>query len=113
MNFSTSVISDGIFKDPLLDSLSWIAYQVFICFGSTHLISNQPSKYTEKATCRALNLMETNADMKKVRVFALVLAIIVLLASSTLIVSYTQSSDPQVYVGVAFGGKTIEQAKLL
>ncbi len=51
--------------------------------------------------------------MKRVHVLALILAIIILLASATLIVSNTQSSDPHVYVGVAFGGNTVEQAKLL
>jgi hypothetical protein len=51
--------------------------------------------------------------MKRMHVLALILAIIVLLSSATLIASYTQSNDPQVYVGVAFGGNTVEQAKLL
>jgi hypothetical protein len=53
--------------------------------------------------------------MKRMHVLALLLAFIVLAASATLLVSYTQSSNdpPQVYVGVAFGGTTVEQAKLL
>jgi hypothetical protein len=53
--------------------------------------------------------------MKRLHVLALLLAIVVLASSATLLVQYTQSSNdpPQVYVGVAFGGTTVEQAKLL
>src|SRR5665647_1021162 len=54
--------------------------------------------------------------MKKVHILSLILIIILLTASATLLVSYTQSSNqPQrpVYVGVAFGGNTTAQAKLL
>ena len=54
--------------------------------------------------------------MKQVHILAIILTIILLVASATLLVSYTQSlnskKDP-VYVGVAFGGNTVAQAKLL
>ena len=54
--------------------------------------------------------------MKQVRIFAIVLTAILLAASATLLVSYTQSLNNQknfVYVGIAFGGDTVAQAKLL
>lgn len=54
--------------------------------------------------------------MKQVHILSLILIIILLVASATLFVSYTQSSDSKktpVYVGVAFGGNTTAQAKLL
>ena len=55
--------------------------------------------------------------MKQVRVLTIILVIILLTASATLLVSYTQSSEnrskAQVYFGIAFGGNTTEQAKLL
>lgn len=54
--------------------------------------------------------------MKQVHIFAIMLTTILLVASTTLLVTYTQSlngkKDP-VYVGVAFGGDTVAQAKLL
>jgi hypothetical protein len=55
--------------------------------------------------------------MKRVHILSLALTIILLISSTTLLISYTQSSsnlqkDP-VYVGVAFGGNTTDQAKLL
>ena len=54
--------------------------------------------------------------MKKIHVLAIALIIILLTSSAALLVSYTQSTgskkDP-VYVGVAFGGNTTAQAKLL
>jgi len=62
------------------------------------------------------NLKEKTTRMKKVHILSLILIIILLTASATLLVSYTQSSNqPQrpVYVGVAFGGNTTAQAKLL
>ena len=62
------------------------------------------------------NLKEKTTRMKKVHLLSLILIIILLTASATLLVSYTQSSNqPQrpVYVGVAFGGNTTAQAKLL
>jgi len=55
--------------------------------------------------------------MKQVRALTLILIIILLTASATLLVSYTQSSNnqskAQVYVGIAFGGNTTAQAKLI
>jgi hypothetical protein len=54
--------------------------------------------------------------MKDVHILSLILIIILLIASASLLVSYTQSSNQpkdQVYVGVAFGGNTTAQAKLL
>ena len=54
--------------------------------------------------------------MKQVTIFAIMLTTILLVASATLLVTYTLSlngkRDP-VYVGVAFGGDTVAQAKLL
>ncbi len=55
--------------------------------------------------------------MRRFHVLLLFLVIILLVSSTTLLVSYTQSSnDPPkntVYVGIAFGGTSVEQAKLL
>jgi hypothetical protein len=54
--------------------------------------------------------------MKQVHILAIVLTVILLTASATLLVSYTQSLTSQkspVFVGVAFGGDTVAQAKLL
>ena len=57
--------------------------------------------------------------MNRVHVLSLILIIILVLATATALISYTQSSSqtanasPSVYVGVAFGGNTPEQAKLL
>lgn len=55
--------------------------------------------------------------MKQVNILSLILIIILLTASTTLLISYTQSSSNQpkapVYVGIAFGGNTTAQAKLL
>ena len=54
--------------------------------------------------------------MKQAHILSLVLIIILLAASATLLVSYTQSSNQpkdQVYVGIAFGGNTTAQAKLI
>ncbi len=54
--------------------------------------------------------------MKRTHAFSVFLVITLLLAFGTLLVSYTQGSNdpsPSVYVGVAFGGTTAEQAKLL
>lgn len=54
--------------------------------------------------------------MKQVHVLAVVLTIILLVSSASLLISYTQSLNSQkdtVYVGVAFGGETVAQAKLL
>ena len=60
--------------------------------------------------------MENQVEMKRMYALSLFLVIILLLAFGTLLVSYTQGSNdpsPSVYVGVAFGGTTTEQAKLL
>jgi hypothetical protein len=54
--------------------------------------------------------------MKQGHIRSLILIIILLASSVALLVSYTQSSNKQkdpVYVGVAFGGNTTTQAKLL
>jgi hypothetical protein len=55
--------------------------------------------------------------MKQVRILAIVLTIILLTTSAAFLVSYTQSLNSSqkdsVYVGVAFGGDTVTQAKLL
>jgi len=54
--------------------------------------------------------------MKQVHILAIILATILLTASATLLVSYTLCSNNQkvpVYVGVAFGGETVAQAKLI
>jgi hypothetical protein len=55
--------------------------------------------------------------LKTQHIVSLILIVILLVATVSLLISYTQSSsnlqkDP-VYVGVAFGGNTTEQAKLL
>jgi hypothetical protein len=54
--------------------------------------------------------------MKRAHILSLILIIILLIATATLLVSYTQSSnqpkDP-VYVGVSFCGNTTAEAKLL
>ena len=62
-----------------------------------------------------LNLTET-MRMKQVHILSLILIIILLIASATLLLSHTQSINQpkdQVYVGIAFGGNTTAQAKLL
>lgn len=55
--------------------------------------------------------------MKTEHILSLILTAILLIATVSLLVSYSQSSGNQqkapVYVGVAFGGNTTEQAKLL
>ena len=54
--------------------------------------------------------------MKQVRILAIVLTIILLTASTAFLVSHSQSYNSQketVYVGVAFGGDTVPQAKLI
>ncbi len=54
--------------------------------------------------------------MKTAHILSLILIVILLIATASLLVSYTQSSNSQkdpVYVGVAFGGNTTAQAKLL
>ena len=54
--------------------------------------------------------------MKTEHILSLILIVILLIATVSLLVSYTQSSNSQkdpVYVGVAFGGNTTAQAKLL
>jgi len=54
--------------------------------------------------------------MKQVHILAIMLATILLVASATLLVTYSQSQNGKkdtVYVGVAFGGDTVAQAKLL
>src|ERR1035437_3534161 len=54
--------------------------------------------------------------MKTEHILSLILIVILLVATVSLLVSYTQSSNGQkdpVYVGIAFGGNTTEQAKLL
>ena len=54
--------------------------------------------------------------MKQVHIISLILIIILLFATVSLLVSQTQSSDSNkdpVYIGVAFGGNTTAQAKLL
>ena len=54
--------------------------------------------------------------MKTEHILSLILIIILLISTASLLVSYTQSSNQPkapVYVGIAFGGNTTEQAKLL
>ncbi len=54
--------------------------------------------------------------MKQVHILSLVLIVILLSASAALLVSYSLNSNTEknpVYVGVAFGGDTIAQAKLI
>lgn len=54
--------------------------------------------------------------MNRVHLFAIVLIAILVVASAAVLIAYTQSSNtktPSVYVGVAFGGTTINQAVLL
>ena len=54
--------------------------------------------------------------MKQVHIITVVLIVILLIASTTLLLSHPQSNDSQknpVYVGVAFGGDAVAQAKLL
>ena len=54
--------------------------------------------------------------MKRAYGFSLILIIILLIATASFLVSYTQSSNEQnasVYVGVSFCGNTTDQAKLL
>jgi hypothetical protein len=58
-----------------------------------------------------------NKRMKKDNVLSLILVVILLISTISLLVSYTQSSNIQqkkpFYFGVAFGGNTTVQAKLL
>jgi hypothetical protein len=55
--------------------------------------------------------------MKQIHLLAVALTAILLISSATLLISYSQSSSNQpktsVYVGVAFGGNSTEQAKQL
>lgn len=57
--------------------------------------------------------------MNRLHVLSLILIIILILATAAALLSYTESSNEtanasaSVYVGVAFGGNTTEQAKLL
>lgn len=56
--------------------------------------------------------------MKKEYVFSLILIFILLITTLSLFVSYNQSSNCQnlqdpIYIGVAFGGETVTQAKLI
>jgi hypothetical protein len=54
--------------------------------------------------------------MNRVHAFAIVLIAVLVGASAAALVAYTQSSNtktPSAYVGVAFGGTTLNQAKLL
>ncbi|MCW3984525.1 MAG: hypothetical protein NWE96_11130 [Candidatus Bathyarchaeota archaeon] len=54
--------------------------------------------------------------MKRTHILSVVLVVIIFAASGSLLISYTQSSNQtalSVYAGVAFGGTTVEQAKLL
>ena len=55
--------------------------------------------------------------MKRIHILSLILIIIILTATVSLVVSYTQSSSntqkSSVYVGVAFCGNTTAQAKAL
>jgi hypothetical protein len=54
--------------------------------------------------------------MNRVHAFAIVLIVVLVVASAAALIAYTQSSNiktPSVYVGVAFGGTTIDQAELL
>ena len=54
--------------------------------------------------------------MKRARVLSIVVILLLISASAAFLVSYSQSSNKQrqlVYVGVAFGGETVPQAKLL
>ncbi len=57
-----------------------------------------------------------NKRMKKEHVLSLILIVILLISTISLLISYTKSSNIQQkkpYIGVAFGGSTIDQAKLL
>ncbi len=63
-----------------------------------------------------LNPTENTKRMKKLHVISLILIIILLITTVTILVSYTQSSNEpkaNVYVGIAFGGNTTAQAKLI
>jgi hypothetical protein len=54
--------------------------------------------------------------MNKVHVSAIILIAVLVVAFAAALVAYTQSSNtktPSAYVGVAFGGTTVDQAKLL
>src|ERR1700690_2483308 len=55
--------------------------------------------------------------IKTRNILSLILIVILLVATVSLLVSYTQSSNikkkPSVYVGIAFGGNTTTQAELL
>ena len=54
--------------------------------------------------------------MNRVHAFAIVLIAVLVVASAAALVAYTQSSNtktPSAYVGVAFGGTTVQQAKIL
>jgi hypothetical protein len=58
-----------------------------------------------------------NEQMKKEHCLSLILIVILLISTVSLLISYTQSTNIQqkkpFYVGVAFGGNTTDQAKLL
>jgi len=58
-----------------------------------------------------------NKRLKREHVLSLILVIILIISTVSLLVSYTQSSSIQqkkpFYVGIAFGGNTTDQAKLL
>jgi len=56
--------------------------------------------------------------MKQIHLISIILVIVLLISSTALMVSYTQSNNQilpktPVYVGIAFCGETVEQAKLL
>jgi hypothetical protein len=56
--------------------------------------------------------------MKRIHILSLILIIVLLASTATLLVSHTQSSNntppkDSVYVGIAFGGNTTDQAKLI
>jgi hypothetical protein len=54
--------------------------------------------------------------MNRVHAFAILLIAVLVVASAAALMAYTQSSNtktPSVYLGVAFGGTTVQQAKLL
>jgi hypothetical protein len=70
---------------------------------------------TEGLHIRVFTQRRTYKRMKPIHIFSLILIIILLTASATLFVSYTQSFNQKavVYVGVAFCGNSTDQAKLL
>ena len=96
--------------------------QVFICFGATTDSYGKPAVYCNFISNQHIQVkyrkstLGEHKRMKKAHILSLILIVILIVATISLLVSYSQSSNPKknpVYVGVAFCGNTTDQAKLL